>query len=95
MPEEPAENRAQNKGGINENELNSCKRHFKSPLILDGFHLKIAILGTHHAANPNEILCFINRLEKAGAISFTIPVGHTNSHFKNSFSSSLGYSITH
>jgi hypothetical protein len=29
MPEEPAENRAQNKGGINKNELNSCKRHFK------------------------------------------------------------------
>ena len=31
MPEEPAENRTQNKGGINENELNCGKWHFKSP----------------------------------------------------------------
>jgi hypothetical protein len=38
---------------------------------------------------------FINCLEKANAISFTIPIGNANSHFKDSFSSSLGYSIAH
>jgi hypothetical protein len=29
MPEKPAENRTQNKGGVNENELNCGKWHFK------------------------------------------------------------------
>jgi hypothetical protein len=67
----------------------------KTQLVFDGFDFEIAILGAHLMANPNKILCFINRFEKTGAISFTIPIGNANSHFKISFSLSLGYSITH